>query len=223
MNTDTALNKARALTPNQGKTAAHLYATTEWELAYIEQDLDNPLMDDKREQLLKQRQQGEAALAAIEEKFPGIKTQADEIETPRALSARATNGLAADHEHDHRSSTPAEAAGAKHGAPADTTPSTSRTLTRPGPRARRRLARARTSRSLPRQAIRAARTVDQATGSWGSDLWDWALGGVGLSLFFLVLTKPAGLSKLFTGASNVLSWVINPTIDPLRPTAGATK
>lgn len=227
MTTTTALKKAQTLKPTQGKTAAHLYATLEWELAYLEQELDNPLLDDKHPQLEQERSTGEAALARIEEMFPDVKAQADDIHEPRELSARATAGLAADsaQEQPKTSDDNAEAAGAagsSRPAPADSTPAPAR----PGRTARRRRSVARRRRSTVRNPVvnvagQTLSLVDQSTGSWGGEIWDFVLGGIGLSLFLLVLSNPTGLTRLMTGASNLVKWVIDPTVDPLRPT-GAT-
>jgi X-X-X-Leu-X-X-Gly heptad repeat protein len=43
------------------------------------------------------------------------------------------------------------------------------------------------------------------------------LGGIGLSLFYLFLTRAAAAGKLFQGATNVVHAVVSPTVDPLNP------
>jgi hypothetical protein len=225
MTTATALKKAQALKPSQPKQAAHLYATVEWELAYLEQELDNPLMEDRHPELEQQRSAGEAALARIEETFPDIKAQADEIEAPRSLSARATAGLSADQEHDEpQTSEAAPPPGAGETSPA---PASSSRAPQPGQTARRRRSAARARRSFPRNPVvnvagSTLSLVNQSTGGWGDEIWDFALGGVGLAVFFLILSQPAGVSKLVTGLSNLVNWVVNPSIDPLRPTGATT-
>jgi hypothetical protein len=230
MNTTTALKHARAMRPSQVSAATHLYATTEWELTYLEEQLDNPLLDQaEHAKLLKERQDGEATLAQLEEKFPHVKANADDVEAPRNLSARARDGLGRDQEHDHKSSAgDAGAAGARHvsaRAPAETSPHARRVPAQPAPggKARQRRAASRAARSTVRNVGKSLSVVNDATGGWGDDVWMFILGGVGLSLLFLVLTKPKGLENLMRGGSNIARWVIDPQIDPLRPTTTGAK
>jgi len=232
MTTATALRKAQALKPTQRKTATQLYATIEWELAYIEEELDNPLHDDSKHwDLQQQRKDGEAALARIEELFPGIKADADELETaPRELSARAIHGLATDRQHDDDADEPDETPEDDHpsespgaGAGSSTGPAPGKPASRPrvGGTASRRRARSRARRSFPRAAAgRTVQVLDQATGA-ATVGWDFVLGGLGLSVLLLLLSHPTGAARLWTGATNLVRWIIDPSIDPLRPT-GAT-
>lgn len=237
MKTDTALKHAQNLKPGQQAQAAHLYATTEWELAYLEEELDNPLMDDKHPALEQERSAGEAALARIEEMFPGVKDQADEIESPKGLTQRAARGLSSDGQKDRTPATTGAAGGsvstvsqppAETSSPKPAAPGSGRNAApRVGKTARRRRTYSRQGRALPRQVTQAAgrsvSVVSDATGGWGDEIWDFVLGGLGLSVLLLVLSKPAGLARLMSGASAVVKAVINPAVDPLRPTTGATK
>lgn len=221
MNTETALKHARAMRPSQVAAASHLYATTEWELAYIDEQIDNPLLNvTEQTKLRNERQAGEAALAVLSEKFPHVKALADNVESPRNLSARAHRGLTSDQEHDKTSPGPVEAAGAPSRAPAETSP---HRAPRPGPRAKARRASSRVARGTVRNATRSVSIVHQATGGWGDDVWTFILGGVGLSFLFLVLTNSKGLVNLASGASHLVNWIIDPHIDPLRPTTTGAK
>jgi hypothetical protein len=54
--------------------------------------------------------------------------------------------------------------------------------------------------------------------SWGGTITQMFAWGMGLSLFYLVLTRVAAVSKLAQGATNVVRTVVSPVIDPLNPT-----
>jgi hypothetical protein len=70
----------RAVTVPGRKSAARLYNNIEYELALGEPD--KPL-----------EEVGEQALALLEERFPGVREAAREIEQPPSLSRRAASGL----------------------------------------------------------------------------------------------------------------------------------
>ncbi|HWD76926.1 MAG TPA: hypothetical protein VG371_17445 [Solirubrobacteraceae bacterium] len=53
--------------------------------------------------------------------------------------------------------------------------------------------------------------------SWGGTITQMFAWGMGLSLFYLVLTRVAAVSKLAQGATNVVRTVVSPVIDPLNP------
>lgn len=55
---------------------------------------------------------------------------------------------------------------------------------------------------------------DTSTGDLVGQLFMW---GVGLSLFYLVLTRAGAIGKLFEGATNVARAVVSPVVDPLNP------
>lgn len=196
MNITTATQKAHALKPGQNTAAQDLYTDIEYEL---EHGVDN--QDDYEE--------GENALAYLEEHFPDIRDRARQ---------RVTDG-----KHTPRLSR--KAAREVYG---ETETGTVATKEKVPEQARRRVATRRARYQARRQPAfpttrQTLQVVDQATGSWGSTVWAGVLGAVGLSLLYLVLTKPTGVSRLSTGVTNALSWIINPTIDPLRPPTGAPK
>ena len=208
MNLDKALTQAHAMSgarprPNgtPPKGAARLYADIEYELA-----MGEPTPE--------QEQAGERALAVLEEHFHGIKDASDTVvengHIPRMSRKAKDQALGAPE-------TRQEGGG---------TATATRPTTVPKP-ARQAVKRARAARSAPRAAAhtagRSLSIVNQATGSWGDDAWIFVLGGFGLAFLFLVLTHPQGLRNLATGASNLTRWVIDPTIDPLRPTTTGAK
>jgi hypothetical protein len=56
-----------------------------------------------------------------------------------------------------------------------------------------------------------------ADSSWGSLIGEMILGGIGLSIAYLLLTHNQGASKLFQGATTVTRAIVSPVIDPLNP------
>ena len=199
MNLANSLKRAQALGPGSKAAAADLYADIETELA-----LGDPSPEDE--------QQGEQALSLIRERFPDAQEQADTRANGRAPQISRT--------------------ARKNAQPDETRPATNqRAPKKPSSEGRQRGGTRKTPSTQPsrsrtyrprRQVIRAAKAVDQASGSWAGDIWDWILGGVGLSLFFLVLSHPTGLTNLMTGGTNAIRWIVDPTIDPLRPPATHT-
>jgi hypothetical protein len=211
VNVKNAMERAKALKPaapgqrGQQAAAADLYGDIDYELA----------LGDVGEE---DYEQGENALAYLEEHFPGVRKQAH---------SRVENGR-----------TPQLSNSAKNevwkGADKPTAGGGTAVATRP--RAvpapvRQRVATRRSSYQASRTprfapTRRTISTIDQAaTGGVGAVLWYGVLGAVGLSLLYLVLAGrgPQGVGKLFTGGSNVLNWIIDPTTDPLRPPTGAIK
>lgn len=59
-------------------------------------------------------------------------------------------------------------------------------------------------------------TGDTAS-SWGGLVVDIFLGGVLLSVGYLLLTHAQGPSRLFSGASKLVANVVSPHVDPLNP------
>ncbi|HEX5271320.1 MAG TPA: hypothetical protein VFW33_12560 [Gemmataceae bacterium] len=55
---------------------------------------------------------------------------------------------------------------------------------------------------------------DTSTGELIGEIFLW---GVGLSLFYLLLTRAAAVGKLFEGATNIARAVVSPVVDPLNP------
>lgn len=53
--------------------------------------------------------------------------------------------------------------------------------------------------------------------SWGSLIGEMILTGMGLSIFYLFLTRARAASELVTGATNVVRAVVSPAVDPLNP------
>lgn len=219
MNLDRALEHAHAMTgtkpgpdgtPPRG--AARLYADIEYELA-----MGDPTPGQERS--------GERALAVLEEHFPGIKHASDTIVENGHIPRMSRKAKAQVFQHDETTGGgTVTATRPRHaGAPRASEPVVQRPVPRP---ARQRVQHARRQRAVPRSvtsnATRSVKIVDQATGGWGDDVWLFVLGGFALSFIFLLLTRPKGLSSFATGASNVVRWVIDPAIDPLRPPGSST-
>jgi hypothetical protein len=55
---------------------------------------------------------------------------------------------------------------------------------------------------------------DTSTGELVGEIFLW---GVGLSLFYLLLTRAGAVGKLFEGATNIARAVVSPVVDPLNP------
>lgn len=205
MNLDRALERAHAMnakpasdgTPPKG--AAKLYADIEYELA----------MGDSTPE---QDRSGEAALAVLEEHYPGIKQRADDVVENGHIPAMSRAAK-------DRALGPGEKPDTDTGG---STAVATRPRTVPAP-ARQRVARARVARSRPRgrsggrQARAVAYQLDTATGGWGSVAAMFLVGGVLLSILLLALRNAGGISKLETGITTAIGWVISPAIDPLRP------
>ena len=205
-NLKTAPKRAADLShPKSRKHAARLYNDVEHELA-----LGEPTPEDEAA--------GESALRILEGHHPGIKDEARDVEAPPSLSQRANRNI-----HDggrqrrnvpsSRPSTRGETQEGPRKGPARA----------PAPVRRRAVSSARAAaggtRHVRRYADRGTELVtgDTAT-SWGGLALNVVLGGVILSLFYLVLTKAKGTAKLMTGATNVVHAVVSPTVDPLNPT-----
>jgi hypothetical protein len=56
--------------------------------------------------------------------------------------------------------------------------------------------------------------ADTSTGELVGEIFLW---GVGLSLFYLLLTRAGAVGKLFEGATNIARAVVSPVVDPLNP------
>lgn len=196
-----AKERAESLGPFATTAAARLYADIEWEQTYGG-------MTDRAGY-----ENGEDALAILEERFPHVRANSQKIVEagykPR-LSATAKRNLAG------AVSSPAAGTGTLVVNGDDGAVAASRTKVA----ARRAVYQA--SRA-PRYARQAAVQVDQATGGYGSIAFKGVLAATGLALLYLVLAGrgPQGLGKLFVGLTNLLGWVINPAVDPLRPPKGA--
>lgn len=201
----TAPLRASQLGPNGRKEAARLYNDVEHELA-----LGDPSPEDEAS--------GESALRILEHAFTGIQSEARDVETPPRLSQTAGRRLSEGHGGRRRRS---NATATRPGPPA----SSSRRSPR-GPAVAR-------PRATPARAAAPARAVQQVAGyadrgtqlvtgdtasSWGSLALDIFLGGIVLSLAFLLITHAKGPSELFSGGAKLVSSVVSPHIDPLNPT-----
>lgn len=216
MNLDRALERAHAMnaapaadgTPPKG--AARLYADIEFELA-----MGDPTPEQERS--------GEAALAVLEEHYPGIKNRADDIvengHIPQ-LSRKANDRVFGPRKRTRGEHSDHDAGGKGGGVAAPPRPAAV-----PAP-ARQTVQRARVTRSRPRNPARAAKTVayqlDDASGGWGSVLAMFLVGGVLLSILLLALRQTSSITKAETGVTNVISWILNPAVDPLRPPGSNT-
>lgn len=86
-----------------------------------------------------------------------------------------------------------------------------------GPSRRERAVQAtRTAATAGRRA--GGQAIDTATdSSWGQLFGGLILGGLGLSILYLFLTRAAAAGKLFQGAATVTRAVVSPVVDPLNP------
>ncbi len=204
MNLHRAKERAESLSPLAATAAARLYADIEWEQTYGG-------MTDRTAY-----ENGEDALAILEERFPHVRAQSQKIVEagykPRLSTAAKRNLPGAVSSPAAGTDTPA--AEGHVGGGAVTTASRTRVAAR---RAVYQASRA------PRYARQAAVQVDQATGGYGSMAFKGVIAAAGLALLYLVLAGrgPQGLGKLFVGLTSVLGWVISPAVDPLRPPKGA--
>lgn len=143
-------------------------------------------------------EQGERALGILRARYPDVEAQAHGITEPPALSHRAKDNAYGGHEGRQRRSTP-------HA------PKQPRAPRAPAPRS---------SSSHPaRRASSAASSAASWAGdtSWGS-LFGWMfMAGMGLSVFYLLLTHNKSVSELALGATNITRAVISPHVDPLNP------
>lgn len=86
------------------------------------------------------------------------------------------------------------------------------------PRPRRERAREAAGAAAYRGGRAAAAAYDAASDtSTGELIGELFLWGVGLSLFYLVLTRAASVGKLFEGLTNIARAVVSPVVDPLNP------
>lgn len=211
----TAPQRASELGPNNKREAAKLYNDIVHEL-----ELGDPSRSDE--------DSGQAAMRILESNFPGVATEAQQIETPPRLSRRANQSLghlddshsdgrrrranpsAQRHNHGHR-----QPSSGDRGSPRPRATSS----------ARGRAGAGRHASSPARQTIRyvdrgaSIVTGDSASG-WGELILDVFLGGVILSLAYLLITHAKGPSELFNGGSKLVASVIHPTTDPLNPHLG---
>lgn len=208
MNLDAAPQRVNAV--KGPRAAAKLYADIEYELA-----MGDPSPD--------QEQQGEAALQQLEQRFPGIKGQADDVvengHVPNMSNRARGNALGPGSPrggHDGRQR--------RGGHPA------------PSQHARRKVAANRRRRSTSGAGggrtsfgAQAGQSLWTGTGlSFGADsISSMAMKGlgliIGLSLLYLVV-KPNG-SRVFSTAtttgSNLLHAFISPNVDPLQRAASS--
>lgn len=203
MNIKTALDRAHALKPTQAAAAASLYSDIDYELAFGNVEEDD-------------YERAEDALAYLREHFPDVEAKSrDRVangHTPKLSTGARNHVFSQDGEEESGGKSTAVATRAK-AVPA---------------RARQHVATRRAryqSTRRPRYAPAARKVayqVDDASGGWGSVVAMLLVGGVLLSILLLALEKSAGIAKLETGVTNVIGWVLNPAIDPLRP-PGTTK
>ncbi len=183
------------------KAAAKLYNDIEYELA-----LGNPDPGDESA--------GEQALSTLRSRFPGVESAARDVDTPPKLSRRAGASVGG-HEGRSRRANPTSSS--------RRTATTSRGSSAPRPRptsssGRGRQAAGTVARQARTYGDRGTEIVTGETASsWGNLALNLVLGGVVLSIFYLLLTKAKGASGLVTGASHVVRAVVSPTVDPLNP------
>lgn len=187
MNLSTAVEKANAVTTE--KQAARLYNNLEAELA-----LGGGGSEESYEQ-------GEEALRILARRFPGIDQAAHEVTQPPQLSNRAKRNMdepPREEPHERRAHSRRPAGSARR---------------RPAPRP------APARHSPARQVVSTAGDALDWAGDtgWGDLIGSIFLSGVGLSIFYLLLTHDTAVSKLGLGATNIARAVISPHIDPLNP------
>jgi hypothetical protein len=193
MNLDRATERAQSV--RGPKEAARLYNDIEAELGlgdYTEEQATN----------------GEHALSVLEERYPGVRQAAHDIETPPAISRSANENLRSDNGHK-----PALAA---------RTPAERRAEQRAPSTPRRRLSRATAIHARPRRRSGGGgglftRRASSATVTTGQLIISGVEGIVGLVLLGL-LVSPKG-SEAFTGGAGLigrlLERIANPFADPL--------
>jgi hypothetical protein len=200
MNLDRAVERARSV--NGQKTAARLYADTEFELA-----MGEPTDE--------QEQQGEEALRVLEQRFPGIKSHADDVvengHVPNLSRKGWGNVNRPRGEHSASGSRPAR----RPHIPQQPKP----TIRRPSPRTGRRGS----SRGSFGGSLLSATGASSAADSTAEMLMKLIGLIAGLSLLYVVL-KPNGSRALQLASSGLTKGVdvlVNPAIDPLRPVQSA--
>jgi hypothetical protein len=199
MNIKTALDRARGLKPTQHAAAADLYSDVDYELAFGNVEEDD-------------YERAEDALAYLREHFPDVESKSrDRVangRTPKLSTGARRHVFSQDGEQpENEGKSTAVATRAK------TVPARARQ------HVATRRARYQSSRR-PRYAPtvrKVAYQVDDASGGWGSVVAMLLVGGVLLSILLLALDKSAGIAKLESGVTNVIGWILNPAIDPLRP------
>jgi hypothetical protein len=86
------------------------------------------------------------------------------------------------------------------------------------PRPRRERAREAAGVAASAGGRAAAAAYDAASDTSTGELIGYAfIGGIVLSLFYLMLTRVAAVGKLFEGATNIARAVVSPVVDPLNP------
>jgi hypothetical protein len=184
------------------KAAASLYNEIEYELA-----LGDPSPQDEAA--------GESALRILRANYPDVQSQAREVQAPPSLSRTAKDNA---HSEGRRR---------RASAPSKKTSSSSSSARRdpvikraPAPAPRRApgvSSRRGAKRAITRTAGYVISNGASSASDWGSVVMQFVLGGVLLSLGYLLLTKSKGTSALFTGLTNTVKAVVSPTVDPLNP------
>lgn len=102
-------------------------------------------------------------------------------------------------------------------APADDDEHAKRRRLRDRARDSARQAAAGAAAAVPAAAGAVGDLASEADESTGNLISYMILGGIGLSILYLLLTRAAATGKLALGASNVVRAVVSPTVDPLNP------